>query len=160
MNWAHFHLIVNEIPILGAMLTVVFFAIALFGGNRDAWARAGMVTLAVSVVGMLLAFFSGTPAMHEIGGMAHTSHLALSEHHVRSLWSITLTSVADITWIVAAVVAWRRGGTYPRPMLSALLITTLLAAAALAITGNTGGRISHPELQGPTDKESGPTRPH
>lgn len=40
MNWAHFHLLVNDIPILGFGFATLFLIISVWGPHRDGWARA------------------------------------------------------------------------------------------------------------------------
>ena len=52
------------------------------------------------------------------------------------------------------------GGAFSRPLLIAVLVTSAVSAGALGWTGLAGGRINHPEVQAPGDREHGPARPH
>ena len=81
---AHFHLVVNDIPILRFFFASVFLLASIITKEGNAWARA-LLTLSISFVGMILAFFSGDPALKVIDGQPQTSARALTQHHVRGL---------------------------------------------------------------------------
>lgn len=98
--WAHFHLMVNDVPILEFLLTALFFILALTSRWRDDWARAGMLTLTISMLGVLAAFLSGDPALDVIEGQPRTSAKAHSQHHVSGLIA---TVLAVITAIIATI---------------------------------------------------------
>jgi hypothetical protein len=158
--WAHFHLMVNDVPIIGFFFTAVFLIAAIITPARDSWARAGMLTLFISFLGMLLAFFSGDPALKVIDGQPRTSGRALTQHHIRGLVAVTLALITIVFAIIAAVQARRAKGIYSRKLLIVVLIASILSAGALAWTGQAGGRINHYELQEPADRESKPAHPH
>jgi hypothetical protein len=160
VNWAHVHLIVNEVPILGSLFAALLFIVALSTRDRDGWARAGILTLAVSVLGLLLAFFSGDPAVHVIEGLPQTSARALSEHHVRGVVATIAAGLAAVAGVVSAAGAHNAGGSFSRRSLVMVLVATVAMAAILGWTGLAGGRINHRELQLPADRESGPAHPH
>ncbi len=158
--WAHFHLTVNEVPIIGFFLAAVFFGLSLINKKRNGWAHAGMLTLGISVVGGLLTFFSGDPAVDVISGQARTSNRALTQHHVRSIYAISFAVITAALAVIATLKARKAGGQYPVRWLRVVLIFTVLTLGALGWTGLAGGRINHPELQGPADKEGGPAHEH
>lgn len=158
--WAHFHLTVNELPVIGFLLATVFLALSLLTQTRDGWARAGMLTLAISVAGVLLAFFSGDPALDVISGQTGTSGRALTQHHVRSIYALSSAVVAAVLAVIAIVKARKAGGSYPLRWLRIVFVAAVITLAALGWTGLAGGRISHPELQTPADKEGGPAHDH
>jgi hypothetical protein len=158
--WAHVHLAVNDIPIIGFFFTAIFLVAALTNSSKDSWAKASMLTLAVSFLGLVLAFFSGDPALKVIDGQPRTSGRALTQHHIRGLFAVGFALITIVLAIIAVVKARRAGGIYPKKLLIVVLITTILSAGALAWTGQAGGRINHYELQEPADRESKPAHPH
>jgi hypothetical protein len=85
MNWAHVHLMINDLPILGSAFAFVLLAVASVSPARDGWARAGSLVLAIALFGVVAAFFSGDPAVDVVAGAPRTSAKALSDHHVRAL---------------------------------------------------------------------------
>ena len=62
--------------------------------------------------------------------------------------------------ILASLLTRRRGGSYSRGLLAVLLAVMIVSASVLCWTGLAGGRISHPELQLPGDRDTGPAHPH
>jgi hypothetical protein len=158
--WAHFHLMVNDIPILGFLFAALFLLLAVVTKRKSGWAQAGMLMVALSFLGVLAAFFSGDPAIHVISGQHGTSARALSQHHVRGLTASFLSLITLIIAVIAMLKARKTGGMYAKHLLIIVLIATALSAAAMAWTGLAGGRINHPELQQPADRESGPAHPH
>lgn len=62
--------------------------------------------------------------------------------------------------VIVFVRARRRGGGYGTGAVAALLVATIVSAAALAWTGLAGGRVNHPELQHPGDLDRGPAHEH
>jgi hypothetical protein len=159
MNWAHFHLIVNEVPILGSVFAAVLLLAASFARARDAWARSGLLILGLAVLGVLAAFLSGIPAIEVISGDPRSSGKALSQHHIRGLVAVALTVLSSIVGIVSFVLA-RKHGSYSRRSVVIVLLTAIGMAAAMIWTGQAGGRINHPELQESGDLEDGPAHPH
>jgi hypothetical protein len=161
LNWAHLHLLVNDVPILADVFAALFFGLAFMREvERRTWVRAGWILLAIGSFGALSAFFTGEPALRVIDGEPHTSGRALSQHHVRALVAIGAASVAAIVGVVAMVLARRSGGIPSQRLLVILFVVTLGSAATLGWTGLAGGRIGHPELQLPGDRDAGPARPH
>lgn len=158
--WAHFHLIVNDIPNAGFFFTTVFLIVSFISKKGNGWVQAGMLTLAISFIGLLLTFFSGEPALEVIKGQPRTSFKALSEHHFSGLFAMASSIITVILASMATIKARKAGGIYSRNFIISVLIATILSAAALAWTGLDGGRINHFELQKPADHKSGPARPH
>lgn len=157
---AHFHLVVNDIPVLGFFLTTIFLFASVVTKERDGWARAAMLTLAISMVGLILAFFSGDPALKVIDGQPRTSARALTQHHIRGVVAAGLCVITSVIAVVGTVRARKRGSPFSQNFLIVVLIAAALSATALTWTGQAGGRINHPELQAPEDKKEGPAHPH
>lgn len=158
-NWAHFHIVVNHLPIFATGFAALFLAAALVAQERTGWIRAAIVLLIISFVGVAAAFLSGEPAIDVIQGQPQTSGKALTDHHVAGLVATIVAGLALLMTVVTLVLR-RRRGAYPRWAIAALFGTTLATAIGLAWAGLAGGRINHPELQEPDDRDSGPAHPH
>ena len=160
MNWAHVHLLVNDVPILASAFSALFFLIALRAERRDTWARAGMLLLGIACISAFAAYMTGDPASEVIEGLPHTSNRALSDHHVRAIVAVGAAMVAAVASICALIITTRNGGSYSRRLVLVLFALSALSAICLAWTGLAGGRISHPELQLPGDRQEGPAHHH
>ena len=159
MNWAHVHLVVNEVPVLTSVFAALFFLVALRANSRDIWTHAGMIMLGIASLAGLAAFLTGDPALHVVDGQLHTSGRALSEHHVRAVAAISVAGATAVGGI-AALIRRRMTGVYSHGFVWILFFATLASAATLSWTGLAGGRISHPELQLPGDRDEGPAHHH
>jgi hypothetical protein len=159
VNWAHVHLIVNEVPVIGSAFAAVLLFVAWFLPVRDVWTRAGLLVLGLAMLGLVAAFFTGIPAVDVISGAPRTSGKALSQHHMRGLVAVAFAVMASVSGVVAFVLA-RKRGSFSRRSVALVLVMTIGAAGGLVWTGEAGGRINHPELQRPGDLDSGPAHPH
>lgn len=159
MNWAHVHLLVNEVPIIASLFAVGFLFLGLVTRERAGWVRAALFTLVVAFASAAAAFLSGSPALEVIEGMPRTSGKALMGHHVAAVVAVSAASIALVATIVVLVVHKRRG-FHPRWSIAILFAAMLIASGALVWTGSAGGRINHPEIQKPGDLDHGPARPH
>jgi uncharacterized membrane protein len=160
MNGAHLHLLVNDVPILASLFAALFFAIALWMDPRDTWVRAGLILLGIASIGGLIAFLSGDPALAVIEGQQHSSGRALSEHHVRATVAICVLGAAALAGVIAFVTSRTPGASHSPGLITILFVATLASALAMGWTGLAGGRINHPELQQPGDREGGPAHHH
>jgi uncharacterized membrane protein len=159
-NWAHVHLFVNDVPLIGLVFASTFFAIALAVREGDHWVRAGMVALALAAGGTVLALLTGNPALEVISGQPRTSGRAVTQHHIRA----TVGSILAGLTLAVAFAAWfqrrKTGGSYSRRWIMLVLSLTFASAAAMGLTSAAGGRINHPEVQEPADQQSAPAHPH
>jgi hypothetical protein len=160
MGGAHVHLVVNHVPVLGMLLGSLLLLIAIRSRERASWVRAALLILTISFIAVVAAFFSGEPALQQIEGLPRTSGVALSEHHVRSVYGLALSGAAAVAAGVAVVLARKRSGEYSRPSLAILLGVCMSSSLALGWTSLAGGRINHPELQDASDRDQGSAHMH
>lgn len=159
MNGAHLHLLVNTTPILAAFTAAALFAVAVVRGSRQTWPVAALLALAVAAVATLATFLTGIGAVDVVADLPRTSDVALSQHHGRAVIASALVGVAAVVGVAIFIVA-RKRGRFGRDLAVVGFIAAAAASGALAFTGLAGGRINHPELQGPSDRASGPAHEH
>ena len=140
---AHFHLMLNHVPVIGAPLLLLLLTIGLVRGSRE------LVTITlVLTVGLALAagavYLTGEPAEHLVD-RAPWFRESLAEAHEEIAEIAALVSGATGVLALAALLV-RRGGSVwlPRAVWTALAATTLL----LGWTAWSGGRIRHDEVRG------------
>jgi hypothetical protein len=145
MNWAHIHLMVNHIPVLGTVLLVLLLAVGLIrrspGVIRTAlWATVVLAVLTVPV------YLTGEPAEEQVEGLIGVEKTTIEEHEEQA--KVGLIAVLA-TGALAALALW---GERRRPrrtgVLSALVLLGLIVSSGLfALTAWTGGPIRHTELR-------------
>jgi len=145
MNGAQVHLLLNHLPVLGALFT---FLLLLWGVVRrnetiQKTAFAAMVIVGLSAIPVYL---SGEPAEEVIEDMPGVEEAYIEEHETMgkfALWAGIALGVAAIAGI--GVVAVR-----PASITSAavvLLVLNALVFGVMAYTAHTGGQIRHPEIR-------------
>ena len=148
MTWAHVHLATNHLPVV-----LVPVAIAMLGA---AWAtksaelrKAGLAWLVVAAMTGVGAYFTGEPAEDVVEALPGVSQPAIEEHEEAAMLAAVATVTAGVVALCALVI-----GRGPVPVPAWILVTTfavgLVAAALMVWTANLGGRISHPEIRGPS----------
>lgn len=160
MNFAHVHLMLNELPIWASAFAAILLSIAMKRVDRDGWVYAGLVLLGISVAGTVAAFLTGIPAVDVITGAPHTSGKALSEHHLRGTIAAGTAALCAVVGTALVLRSRRRNEPFSLVTMGLLLGMSVLQTASLGWAAQAGGRISHPELQEPDDLAHGPAGPH
>ena len=144
---AHWHLILNHLPVLGVPFGAALLGLGLFRG-QVAIQRAGLSVLVLAGLAAGIAYLTGEPAEHAleaVGSMGMRPE-ALIEAHEEAALAATL--IAGLGALVAGVGLWRlRGGAIGRGWMAGALTVALVATLALGWVATLGGRISHPEIR-------------
>jgi hypothetical protein len=144
-NDAHLHLLINHLPVEGA----IFGTLVLAFGLVRRWSAAqpvGLWILVVSAVSALPAYLTGEPAEHLIAGTPGFDRALAHEHEAAALWAAI---AMGITGVAALATLWmgRGGRSRPRWMAGLTLVLSLWACTVLARTAQLGGMIEHPETR-------------
>jgi hypothetical protein len=155
MNAAHWHLVLNHLPVVGLPVCALLLAAALAMWSRDVTVVALGMCLVVSIMGVA-AFLSGEPAEEMIEEMAGVSESAIEAHEEAAevaLWFVGILGAAALAGLGMALV---RRGNVPRSIVWIALVTALSGSAVLAWTANLGGKIRHPEIAMSETRQTGP----
>lgn len=141
MNEAHLHLLVNHIPVIGAVVSLIALTVAIFWKSQD-FRKSALIMALVFGLSAIPAYFSGEAA-EEIVEEAGSSH-ELIEHHEEAAKLATITAIVSGLAAGGALLLknGRTVGTYAATVL--FLITVVLMTRA----ANSGGQIMHPEIRG------------
>lgn len=145
MTTAHWHLVLNHIPLLGLLFGGGLLTYGLWRGQNTVQ-QASLGLLAMAGLSIIAVYLTGEPAEEMVEGLAGVSHDAI-EAHEEVGW-IALAS--GITTGVAALGALLYGRIRGRLARWTVLLTLLVALASIGVIGyaaNLGGKISHPELR-------------
>jgi len=144
VNYAHLHLLLNHVPVIGSIVGLGLFLISFFGKNEDLRRSSYIIFAAVALV-TIPAFLSGFGAQQMIKGPG-VSDALISRHEGSALLSLWFM---ELTGALALIGLWQSQATsrLSRWNVSAVLLFSLLTAVVMARTGNTGGDIRHPEVR-------------
>lgn len=154
MNAAHYHLIINHIPVLATFFSIGILSWGLLANNK-AIKKVALVGFLVAGISVLAAYQSGESAEDIVEEIPAVTHDSIEEHE----------EAADLSrWMTLALGLGAVGGMYlltkstqnVTTYLWILLAYSLFTAASLAYTANLGGMIRHTEI---VDTESTATVP-
>ncbi len=144
MNYAHLHLLLNHVPVIGSIVGLGLFLISFVGKNEDL-RRASYIVFAGIALFTIPAFLSGFGAQQMIKGPGVSDDL-IRRHESSALLSLWFM---EITGTLALIGLWQSQRT-TRPTrwnIAAVLLFSLLTVILMGRTGNTGGDIRHPEVR-------------
>lgn len=151
MSGAHVHLLVNHIPIVGAILTVPILLIALVARAQRGLAVAAAVLLTFGALGAGAALYSGEGAEKAVEHLAGVRRGDIEIHEERAEVAAGLALVAALAAIGLALVELERAAPAPRAFVAAVLALSLANAGVMAWTGASGGVIRHTEIRSGAD---------
>lgn len=144
MNYAHLHLLLNHVPVIGSIIGLGLFLFSFSRKNEDLRRASYIIFAAVALI-TIPTFLSGVGAQQMIKGPG-VSDALVRRHEGSALLSIWFM---EITGALALIGLWQ-SQTTSRPSrgnVYAVLVFSLLTTVLMARTGNTGGDIRHPEVE-------------
>lgn len=145
-NWAHIHIMLNHIPIIGVPITATLLLVAFIRNDKNLSLLAHWLLVAIAALSVVV-YVTGYGAhkeMHELG----LDHKIMLPHHEFSIWALGS---------VLALGAWSIHYNYQlkrnhkkfkfKMMISISLIGALVTSILLGITANMGAKINHPEIR-------------
>jgi hypothetical protein len=149
MNLVHIHLLLNHWPIIGSFIALGLFLVALIA-NSDDLKQASLALFGFLALFAIPTYMSGNVAYEVIKGTAGISQMTVQAHEGIALLSLTFML---ITGGVALIGLWQYSRmSHPTPRsaarwnVPAVLVLAIITASLMAIAGNTGGAIRHPEI--------------
>jgi uncharacterized membrane protein len=144
LNWAHIHLVLTHIPVIGIGVVIAFLLAGFVRRSRELkWVSLQMfVALALLSIAVYL---TGSPASHQMRVLPGISRETIHRH----------SSVADFAFgslevlgalSLGALVKFRSSEEIPAQFMTALLILAFVVLILMIWTANLGGRIRHSEI--------------
>jgi uncharacterized membrane protein len=152
MNWAHLHLILNHLPVLGTMFGLGILAYGLWKRSEDN-KRLALGLLVITALLAIPAYLTGEPAEGAVKGLAGVAGDLIERHEEAA--GVALGGVLALgLFAVVGLVAFRG----QRPVAKWFAVTALLGALVvsglMAWTANLGGQVHHPEIRGTVSQSS------
>jgi len=147
MNAAHLHLVINHLPIVGALLSVPLVILALAFRAERGLLTAAAVTLTLTGAGALAALQTGEPAEEVVEHLPEVAETLIHEHEERAEVATGLAVATAVGALALFGMTVRRGAPLRAPWVAALLAATIATSGAMAWTGTAGGVIRHIEIR-------------
>ena len=144
MDAVHLHLLLNHVPVIGAVFGVLVLAAAVFRRN-DEWLRVGLALFVVSAATAAVVYLTGEPVEEAVEHLAGISEPAIERHEDAALAATLALGVFGLA-ALASLVAFR-GRRQPRWLGVTALALSLVPTALMGWTANLGGQIRHSEIR-------------
>jgi hypothetical protein len=144
MSVVHLHLLLNHVPVIGAVLGVLILALAVVRRNTDI-GKLALGLFALIGAASIVVFLTGEPAEELVERLPDFSE-AITERHEEAALVATIAMAA-----VGALALFLLGVFRHRPLARwAAPLTLVLALGATGLMGyaaNLGGQVRHTEIR-------------
>jgi hypothetical protein len=143
MNYAHIHLILNHMPVLGIGFGIVLM---IYGFIRKS-DEVKRVSLGVFVLAALITipvYLTGEPAEEVVENLAGVSEAFIDPHQD---WGFQSLILMEITGALALLNLIFFGHSFGKKFLLVTSLGSIIAAGSIFWTANLGGKIRHTEIR-------------
>jgi uncharacterized membrane protein len=145
MNWAHVHLLVNHLPVVGSVFALGLLVYTMARGS-DELRRVCLGLFVIVGVAAGVAFLTGTLAEDEVRGLPGVTQDLIEEHEEAAIPALGLALAVGVVALVGLLKV-RPPRELSRPLLVAVLVLGLATVGLMALAANAGGRIRHTEIR-------------
>lgn len=145
MNWAHIHLILNHIPLIGVGFTILLFIFALIRSSKDL-INVSLIFTIIVALWAIPAYLTGEPAEEIVEELPGISENLIKQHEEMAEKAFIFLEVVGALALITLIVksySQKLGGW----LMYLTLIGLLVGGGMIAWTANLGGRINHPEVR-------------
>jgi uncharacterized membrane protein len=155
INWAHVHLMINHIPVIGLLGTLLLLIYALIRRSEE----VKMVSFGalVLIALMTIAVFStGQAAEDMVKKIPGVTESDIGRHEEAA--DLSLIGIeASGTLALVGLFLRRRTGSMPKWNVFAVLVLSIISTVIVLYTANLGGEIRHTEIR---EVAASPAAPH
>ena len=145
MNTAHFHLMVNHLPLVGVLIGLFVLAFGVFFKKEDIIRTATGIFIFSSLMSAA-AFLSGEEAEEVVEDMQGVSETMIHIHEESAELFLIMTTILGIGAILVLILSFTQA-RYKTICNYCLLILSVITLVISFNTGNSGGQIRHSEIR-------------
>ena len=145
MNWAHVHLLINHIPVLGTVFGALLLVFGIAKKNEEI-KRVSLGIFVIIAVAAAPVYFTGEPSEEIVEYLPGVDESILEEHEESALISFIAVGILGVA---AIGILWRYRHTdmIPKRFVVAGLILSIIVFGLMAWTADLGGKIRHSEIR-------------
>lgn len=156
MNWAHVHLIINHIPVIGIGLLILLFIVAMVRKNK------GLITVALAFIILISlatipVYLTGEPAEEVVEDMPGISEELIKEHEEQAEIAFIFVEVAGGLALIT-LIARRYSDKLGQRLVILTLLVLIVSGGLIGWTANLGGKIHHEEIRSGKDSQNLPSQ--
>ena len=145
MNWAHAHLLLNHVPVIG----VIFgFFLLLLGVMRksDELKRVSLVCFVVIGALAVPTYLTGEPAEEIVRDLPGVSRALIEQHEDAATFALISACILGLVSL-GILLYFRAPKALPGWSTTAVLVISFWTGTVMARTAYLGGQIHHPEIR-------------
>jgi len=148
MNWAHIHLILNHIPLIGIGFVILLFIIGLLRKSNEL-IKVSLIFVVIVALWAIPAYLTGEPAEEIVENLPGISENLIKSHEESAETAFIFTEIVGALALITLFVR-RFFQTLGNRLTIIVLIGLLISGGLIAWTANLGGKINHPEIRSDT----------
>ncbi len=153
MNGAHYHLIVNHLPIVGVVIGILILIAGLWLKNREVKLTALGVFIFASLAS-IAAFYTGDGAEDVVENIAGISESLIHEHEELAESFLTLTLILGGIALLAFIAEIKKS-KFAKYLIWLVFLIAVADGILAKYVGTSGGEIRHSEIR--NDANAAPT---
>jgi uncharacterized membrane protein len=145
VNWAHLHLALNHVPVVGLPIVLLLLAWATMRRSAELLKASFGLIILLTVVTVIVQL-TGEPAEELVEGLPGVVDSMVEAHEESALLG---TIGVVVIGVIALFGLWRlgTGKTLPQWYSTVVLIAGVIVAGLMVWIANLGGRIRHSEIR-------------
>lgn len=151
MNFAHLHLLLNHIPVVGMPLVIIFLIYGLATKNFSLQRFSLFLLFGLAML-VLPIYFTGEPAESRIEELPGFSEAFIAPHEDAALFSLVITVICGV--LAAVTLIFQNNDSKFNLLKKIVLVIGLLAVGSLFYTANLGGKVRHTELRADSEESA------
>lgn len=152
MSIVHLHLLLNHVPVVGALFAIILFAAAILLSETVSTRFALGFSAAIAVVAVAV-YFTGGPAEEVVEKLAGVTERAIEQHEEAAELATVATSIFGALSLAALVIFGKR--KMPRWVAAVGFAGAAVLGALMGWTANLGGQIRHTEIRSANFQQGG-----
>ena len=145
MSWAHVHLALSHVPVIGIFIVLLLLVIAKLRRSTEL-TRASYVLLVLMAASAVIVYLTGEPAEELVENLPGFSEAIVEEHEEVALIATIGMGVLGLVALVG-LIRFKAPRTAPAWYGRGVLLLALLMGGLMGWTANLGGEIRHPEIR-------------
>ena len=144
MSFVHVHLLLNHVPVIGAVLGVLLLAFAL-ARRSDELGKAALGLFALLAAVSAVVFLTGEPAEELVEKLPGFSEALTERHEEAALVATVAMGLTGLFGLTTLVMFRKR--PLSRWVTPVALVVSLGASGFMGYAANLGGQIRHTEIR-------------
>ncbi len=145
MDYAHAHLFSNHFPVIGSIITFIFFVYAIIR-KRDDLIRLSLWFFVVIALLIIPVYLTGDPAEESIQNLPGITEELTEKHESAALISLIIIDAIGVASLIG-IVGFKKDRKIPGWFKYSIALAAIGFIVSVGITANLGGEIRHTEIR-------------